>query len=259
MGRVFLMKLFLLGILVANSVYGQIISTSDKVDAETKLGFHGLVDLGYQRASGNVNYELSNVDADFRYGYDKHVGIFFTNRNYKRNQQQIFADSALYHLRYRYYVTPEWVLETYLQQNRNIFKALDNRQLFGAGVRREFGHAAFGISMLQESEVYTKDLGSVIDNRFNFFFSYSFWSDENKIFTADITSYYQPRIRKTSNAYVLFDPKDRRGLLELSLSMKLSLSLYYKITARNSYDQKPPADYIKKEDSLVINSLSYEF
>lgn len=243
-------------IATATPSLGQIVSTAGKVDAKTQSGFGGRLEVTYQSANGNSDYTIYGGDADLRYSAGSHVVIYLGNRTYGKDDTKVFANSHFSHLRYRRYVVPAFALEVFGQQSTNPFKNLKNREVLGGGLRKEFGGAALGVAIMQESEYYTDDIAGEVNNRFSFFLSYKHQAGTMGL---DMVVYYQPRIRETSNAYTLFDPEDRRLLAEIGIRFKIHEKLAYKLTGKLTYDTMPPNENVDKRDVVVKNALVYEF
>jgi len=228
------------------SLFGQIvdIETSRKEDL---LGTKVSIDLGFDGSSGTV--DRTNYSLGTRVDFNNENWNRFLIFNYSRREkdENINEDNTFIHLRFSRKLTTLLALEFFIQSNEKPLEKIEERNLFGLGVRLSpLKDLRIGVGLFDEEEKRI-NLEARNTTRLNTYINYLFKMSESTSFNTLI--YFQPDIE---------DFSEIRSLLRLGLRVKATDNLYVNINYEYVHDSSPPAGTDKK-NSIYGFKLSYEF
>ena len=228
------------------SVFSQIvdIETSRKEDL---LGTKVSIDLGFDGSSGTV--DRTNYSLGTRVDFNNENWNRFLIFNYSRREkdENINEDNTFIHLRFSRKLTTLLALEFFIQSNEKPLEKIEERNLFGLGVRLSpLKDLRIGVGLFDEEEKRI-NLEARNTTRLNTYINYLFKMSESTSFNTLL--YFQPDIE---------DFSEIRSLLRLGLRVKATDNLYVNINYEYAHDSSPPAGTDKK-NSIYGFKLSYEF
>jgi putative salt-induced outer membrane protein YdiY len=180
-----------------------------------------------------------------QYAYGKSSGVVDTNR--------FFA-----HLRHRTDITRQWGVEAFAQVGRDPFARMEQRTLFGGGVRwvllEKEAHSAIylGLGAFYEHEKLSARAGTTdaLDSKLGRANAYLILKRQlNERVRAYSTTYYQPAFRDTG---------DYRLLEQLAVAVNLYENLDLKLSLDINHDSRPPQS-VKPTDVRYSTGLAIDF
>ncbi len=226
--------------------------------SESKEGLSGAVEGSSEIRTGNT--ELSLVNGNGRIGYRSGADFAFLLLRAEyglRSGQQVFLSRNLEHLRYRHHLAGPLELELFAQHDRDRFRRLALRQLFGLGHRltlldEEEVNLAVGLAGMLEFEQLSEgpqpDAGSeVLAYRISSYVTVGIKLDERLQLSQAI--YVQPKAA---------DPADVRVLEDTEFRVKTAKHLGVKLIFTLAYDSKPPID-VQRGDALFRTAIELKF
>jgi len=187
------------------------------------------------------NNESYLIWSDFTFSYGKSSGVTNTNKTYA-------------HVRYVHHLykkSLDW--ETFVQVETNEFTKVEDRDLYGAGLRllinkNNFGKLHVGFGSFYEYLAYTTTVDPVEKNiRLNTYLAYK--NNFTKKSSLTYVLYYQPKI-DAFNDYIFSNA--------LELNIFIYKKLYLNIVFFYDYDSRPALD-VKQKDISQKTSLIYKF
>lgn len=206
------------------------------------------LDLSGKR--GNSDTEQFAIGVYHSRRHQQHFGFIKASREYATSNGVESANNAFLHLRYNYYVEQDSALEFFLQSNKNDFRSLESRELFGSSYRFELNNKqSVGLGLFHEEEKYllTESSESRSQNRWSVYWVYA--GDINDNFSISNTLYYQPNVEN-------FD--DWRCFYQAGLRSKLTDHLYMKFSLLLEHDSQPVLD-VEKTDIRYQAGFEFEF
>jgi putative salt-induced outer membrane protein YdiY len=247
-------------LIIVPAAPAQIVNVADQANRQVKDGFSFHSEISWNRSAGNTDLSILSGAATFYYQVQRHFILYTAKREFGKQQQNIFIDTAFQHLRYRYQLLEYLDLETFLQFDRDTFRRLKSRTVFGIGPRVTYlidqSHRLFlGVAPMIEKEIYestnlehSKTSEERQDENLRLSISLAYLVELNDQLQFSNTAYYQPLIR---------DAEDRRVLNITSLNLRLNQFLSLKFSGTLSFDSDPPRNVAKTdqkyENALVLN------
>jgi len=231
---------------------GQI--NTEKYHAEQdSSGFSNKLGLSFNYYSGNT--ELMNVGLNLRTDmFTDHVHLLFfgvVNRGMENGED--YLSNRFFHLRTIFQLSKWYLPEVFIQNEFNKFVKLDNRNLFGGGVRFIFVNSnsmqlMSGLGLMQEYEkvLEHKNIISSEKTRVTSYLSFKYKADRWGI---DFVGYLQPNV----NAF-----SDVKSLINSELTFKFNETFSYATSLELKYDSKPPTD-VKRTDIHLSNGFKVHF
>ncbi len=221
-------------------------------------GLSGAVEGSSEIRTGNT--QLSLVTGNGRIGYRSgpHFVFLLARAEYGlRAGQQVFLSRNLEHLRYRRHLAGPLELEVFAQHDRDRFRRLDLRQLFGLGHRltlldEEEVNLAVGLSGMLEFERLAEgpqpDSGrESLAYRLSSYLTVGIKLNDRLQLSQTI--YVQPKVA---------DPADVRVLEDTEFRVKIAKHLGLKLIFTLAYDSKPPID-VQRGDTVLRTALEVKF
>mgnify|MGYP001426927379 CR=1 FL=1 len=237
--------LFLLFIF-PNLLFAQIINIENKRLAKSN-GIHGAIDIDFDyNKSTKVDWDFS-TNSYFQWDKNKYSLLLLNNVNFDRADGVDFANNSYQHMRFSYDINNILTIETYLQNQSDPVRSIENRRLAGAGIKsRLYYDTYFGISAFYEKETLTNGLEST-GYRLSNYWQLKFTI--NPFVKCLVSTYIQPRITQFS---------DVRISNETVFSIKLSDRFFFTNKLILAYDTYPASNI----PSLIYNlgnGIKYEF
>jgi putative salt-induced outer membrane protein YdiY len=181
--------------------------------------------------------------------------------NYERGESggELFSDKGFIHARITRDLTDHWIVETFTQKEFNKLISLNDRQLFGGGMRYEIRamdtsrsqthkySVGLGSGFMYERESTSDPRDKKVLIRSTSYLSVRWQLDERVTFLS--TAYLQLAVRKRS---------DFRVLDESSLSFAINKTLSFLTSFNLRYDNEPPPT-VKNYDITVTNGINVRF
>ena len=204
----------------------------------------------YQQFSLNLNFlsgetDKRQIDLNYRFDISKKRNDYFliVSKTYAKTLNQVSQDNHFLHLRAIHNTSPKYAFELYLQVQQDAFIELENRFLFGTGLRtclKKSNHisAYLGNSLLNEYEQF-KSYQSNNISRFSHYISMRYQINNTTLYVS--TSYFQHAISNFS---------DYRLLTVQHIKVKLSQALSLFVAFEWRYDNDPFVNESKYNVSL---------
>lgn len=241
----------------ASSAWGQIVNVQPLIAAPDAEGASAALEAALDVRTGNTQLLLLSASALGRLRIGQHLWFLLLRQEFGVQGGERFLDKDFEHLRYRYDLL-EWLqLEAFGQHDRDEFRRLAARMLWGGGVRVPFQPApelelAAGIAYLWELERLSAgseaDAGAVsAAHRLSSYVTLALRLDER--LRLGQSTYAQPRVTQ---------PEDIRLLNETELLVSLNEMLALKLTFSLGYDSRPPIGR-RALDTATKTSLQLRF
>lgn len=239
------------------AAHGQIVNVQPLLAAPEEAPASGAVEGALDVRTGNTRLMLLSASALGRVRSGRHS--WFVLLRYEMGVQggERFLDKDFEHLRYRFELLEALQLEAFVQHDRDEFRRLAARLVWGTGVRVPFHPAeplelALGAAYLWELERLSSgpepDSGAVsVSHRLSSYATLQLRLDEH--LQLGQSTYAQPRWDR---------PDDIRVLNETELLVSLREELRLKLSFALGYDSLPPAGR-RKLDTASKTSLQLRF
>lgn len=233
------------------------VNTEKMRNYEADKGFTNSIGFGFGFLSGNS--DQYRISTSYRLDWLTKNYYSFLTINYERGESggELFSDKGFIHARITRDLTDHWIAETFTQKEFNKLISLNDRQLFGGGMRYEirnidtsrtqkqvFGLGS-GLMYERESTSDPKEKKGLV--RSTNYFSMRWQLDDRITFLS--TTYFQLAIRNRS---------DFRVLDESSLSFAINKSVNFFTSFNLRYDNEPPPA-VKNYDITVNNGINVRF
>ena len=220
-------------------------------------GISGNIQASINNQRGNTDKDEYDVSArvsydnnrsyvtwfEFSYAYGQALGI--------ENENKAFLHYRFIHTLY----SEAWNWEVFVQNEGDDFRQIQRRLLGGGGLRwrfyegETFGRIYLGMGAYYE---YLEYLSPNIDpieynTRMNAYIAYT--NKFGKDARISFTSYYQPKIDKWEDHYILNSA---------SLLLYVYGKIYLKMSLNYAYDTAPAVG-VKKEDMQQLSSIGWKF
>jgi len=235
----------------------QIVNVQPLIAASDAEGVSGVVDASVDVRTGNSELLLLSGSLLTRYRAGRHLIFLLARQEFGVQGGQRFLDKDFEHLRYRLALAPAFQMETFVQHDRDPFRRLALRVLWGAGPRfvlasSDATELAVGAAYMLEFErlgvAPEPDSGQKRwAHRLSTYVTWVAHLDDR--ISVGESAYAQPR---------LDDPKDIRILNESELLVSLNEVLHIKLTFSLGYDSSPPSGR-RGLDTVSKSSLQLRF
>ena len=247
--------LLIISLLLPSFAFGQVNIESIRNGKESKNPAWGEAKGGLELQRGNVEINSFDLDLLIHFKKDKHH-VFLQSKNSQGKQGNTkFKNSSFLHFRWTWMFTKIIGIELFSQLQHDEFKALEIRQLNGAGLRSELFHSkdfslSLGSGAMTDFERLTSKEESTLIRSTSYITAIKSFN-KNKKNLILFTLYYQP---------LFTNPKDYR--INLEANVRTSLISFWNVSLDNSinylYDTNPP-DNIKTDDLIIKTNIVYEW
>ena len=239
-------KIFIIILLFPGFIFSQIVNIEDKRQSD-KTGWSGFTEFIFNyNQSTKTDWEFSNISY---LQWDKDVwSILFLNEiNLDRAGGVDFANDGFQHLRISHHLNTKYTLESFLQNQYDPVRKIENRKLVGSGIRIKFPKIwVVGISSFYEYEQLSNNLVNK-DFRLNIYTQLSVNFLEHVQFSNIM--YFQPKFTNFS---------DWRFSSEATISISLSSKLFFRNSFIVGYDSCPAFE-VPNTICQIKNSVRYKF
>lgn len=233
------------------------VNTEKMRNYEADKGLTNSIGFGFGFLSGNS--DQYRISTSYRLDWLTKKYYSFLIVNYERGESggELFSDKGFIHARITRDITDHWIVETFTQKEFNKLISLNDRQLFGGGLRYEIRNIdtsqtrkyAFGLGsgFMYERESTSDQRDKKVLIRSTSYLSIRWQLDERVTFLS--TAYLQLAVRKRS---------DFRVLDESTLSFEINKTLSLLTSFNLRYDNEPPPA-VKNYDIAVTNGINVRF
>ncbi|MDH3197090.1 MAG: DUF481 domain-containing protein [Candidatus Krumholzibacteria bacterium] len=203
-------------------------------------------------SSGNSEYFEIDVDAAVQYQSERHRVRALGEHSRREVEGTDIARNTLAHLRHNYQLGSRVSTIVFAQVQRNPFRRVERRTLFGGGLRfdvfaRESFETAVGATVIREAEELTGgDGGAVIHARMSYFASII--GQPRDGVQIDMVAFYQP---------LADDYADARAYAAASLRVDIVGGLYFVAAYDLVHDANPPAG-VDPTDQRIRSGLGWK-
>lgn len=246
-------KLLLTSIITIQSLFALV--TITPVEIGEKAGLHGNIGASLETKRGSTDKD--NYKSGVRLTYDNNLSYVTwgeVSGEYGESNNIEDTNKLYIHLRHIHSITDEVVrLELLAQVQKDKFKLINNRTLYGAGARFklfelfENSKGYFGVGAFNEYISYTSNEADENALRGNSYLTYSASLNQNT--SLSYTFYYQPILNEFS---------DNIQLHKFQLRINVYEKLYLNFNIAYDYDSKPPIGLVK-EDFYQETALVFDF
>lgn len=242
-------------ILLINSIhsFSQIVNIESERFTKDTTGWAGSLQAGFTMEKQDERYIAFDATAHLQYKHKKNLYLILGNVDLLKSKQQDLVNSAFFHFRYNYKIKDwlRWEAFTQVQTNKLIGVRL--RFLAGTGprfkvVQVEKFKTYIGTLYMMEYELNAEKTQKLFEGRFDGYLSFSF--RPVKIMEIVSTTYYQPRIDKTSDFRISTD-----NSVNFKVYKKISLGISYLL----NYDSRPPEGGYSKLTYNWENKIEVDF
>lgn len=239
-------KFFIIFIFLPGTIFSQVVNVESKRQSNEK-GWSGTTILSFDyNSSEQVDWEFSNTSY-FQWDNNNWSFLLLNEINFDRAGGIDFENEGYQHLRLSKHVSSIFTSETYLQNQFDPIRKVQNRKLIGTGIRaRLYNKNYIGISTFYELEKLSYDVINT-DFRISTYLQLDFdLTEKIKLLT---TTYIQSKINHFSDFKV-----SSVSQLNFEVSKKLSFTNNFEIF----YDAFP-ASGINEMSYKLQNGIRYNF
>lgn len=247
-----LLLLFFTGMLLP--VYGQIVNIESERFTKDTTGWAGSLQGAFSMGRQDDRYLAFDATAHLQYKHKKNLYLILGNMDLLKSRQQDLVNSSFFHFRYNYTIK-DWIRwEAFTQIQSNMLIAIRARFLLGTGPRfkvlqrKDIFKTYIGTLYMLEYEVNNDRTEKLWQGRFDGYLSFSL--KPVKIMEIISTTYYQPRIDKTSDYRISTD-----NAINFKVYKRVSLGMSYVL----NYDSRPPEGANTKLTYTWLNKLELDF
>ena len=234
------------------------IETLRKTDLEE--GFHSHLSTKVGIIAGNSN--ARNLSGEFRTDYIKKPYHLFLVADGTRGDvdNELYQNKGFVHLRGQRSITEVYALEAFSQEESNEFILLEERTLFGGGVRLSpFALSSekenksdftfhIGVGLMWEIERFKEDQKDDAQLLRSTNYLSGKWKIKDWLKFA-ATGYYQVDTSRVADFRILFDS---------SFGINITEDFMFTVNIDYRFDSEPPED-IKKYDLEITNGITFLF
>ena len=239
-------------ILMPNLLLSQVVNVEGKRQSDEK-GWSGstLFSFDYNR-SAQIDWEFNNTTY-LQWDNDRCSILLLNEINIDKAGGAIFENDGFQHLRFSGIINPTFTSETFIQNQFDPVRRIENRKLIGTGVRVKLFKKNFvGIAAFYERELLTLEPDNPEarmnnDVRLSSYLQLDFDISKNIEFLS--TSYFQPNIKLFS---------DYRLSTESQLNFQITDHFQITNTVEVMYDSSPAPDVYKLTYRLQ-NGIQFTF
>lgn len=244
----FVFQIFLAMLLLSSVSYSQVNTEVLRQDLQGKALAQSLnVNLGYQEGNSSFFSQSSSYRMDWDTGSGNGFAVLSVSQ--KSSAQQRIVNRYFGHLRHAVVLSDSRWLEGFVQRELDEFLLLENRTLFGVGIRQALNENIFlGVGLMLEDETLSESKADEDDDvRLNTYLS---WKTPLSAFVhwRGVT-YLQVDVGDVSDTKILTDQ---------SLNFKITDRLNYRISTVLRYDSRPPGE-LKGTDIEIRNGIDIQF
>jgi putative salt-induced outer membrane protein YdiY len=243
--------------LTASTAHAQIVNVQSILATEASEGLSGSISGSADWRTGNTELLVLSASPVARFRHGDHLIIAIAKGELGRSKGQRIIAKTFEHLRYRYQIVPELLVEVFGQHVYDEFRRLELRTVAGIGpnvalLARDSVRIAFGAAYMFEIERLrtddSPDAGEEsIAHRASTYLMGSYQLDKRLQLIE--TVYAQPRFG---------DLADIRLLNESQLVVQLTSKLAVKVSFVLAYDSEPPTE-IESLDAATKTTLTLSF
>ncbi len=198
MKRLRYLPLFFL-LITSNTLRSQVVNIEEQRITGTNDSTHWYGHLRGGVSLAKVQQQSLQVQAQVKVQYkaDPHLTLLLLNVNLLRAGNQDFARQAFAHLRYNYKLSETWTWEAFTQVQTSPIQLLEQRDLFGKGVRWRLLKSKngrqriyLGAAWLWEQNRFTEPFGRSSRHRSSNYISTTFRPNKKMVLIQ--TTYWQP-------------------------------------------------------------------
>jgi hypothetical protein len=228
----------------AVALQAQIVNVENKRLYSDSLGWSGSINASVAFSQVKYRTFASSFQPHIQWKGEKNYVLAFGSSDFSKNENTIFTNAQLIHLRYWHDIKGPAKWEAFTQFQYNPLISLKLRELVGTGMRfelikKEKRKLSLGTSYMPEYEDIQPDRDYNINNRWSNYCSWFVESKNNISFSGVI--YYQPRIDSF---------KDFRFSFTSSICTKVNKRVIIKLNYSQMFDSQPP----KNVRNLIFNS-----
>lgn len=235
------------------------VNTEKLRNYEANKGFTNSIGFGFGFLSGNS--DQYRISSNYRLDWLTKKYYSFLIVNYERGESggKLFSDKGFIHARVSRDLTDHSIAEVFTQKEFNKLISLNDRQLFGSGMRYEIRAldtsrsqtqkyvVGLGSGLMYERESTSDPKNKKILARSTSYLSVKWQLDDRISFFS--TTYFQLALRHRS---------DFRVLDESSLSFAINKTVSFLTSFNLRFDNEPPMD-VKNYDMAVTNGINVRF
>lgn len=234
--------------------HAQIVNVESKRMVTDTVGWTGSLG-GNMSLTQNVSSVFSaNAFATVQWKTKHNLYLFLGDYTFLRGADKNFIDQAFLHVRFNHKITPVTRLEAFTQFQNNKVTKINQRFLWGLGLRFKLNATAENMKMfLGVAAMYEYEEEATEPVNYHRYFRnssyFSFTWKPNEIVTLVSTSFLQPRLDK---------PSDFRVLNQESLSMAITKKLSVTVSWDFLYDTTP-AEGVPGMNYTLKTGILYQF
>ena len=226
-------------------LFSQIVSIEDKRQS-TELGISGFTDFSFNyKKSTNIDWAFSNKSY-LQWDIDMWSLLILNQINLDRAGGVDFSNDGYQHIRISRHINNIYTLESFIKNQYDPVRSIDNRKLLGTGVRIKMLDQFIGFSSFYEYERLNTNLISFAW-RFNTYFNLDL--EINQIASFMFMLYLQPNVMNVS---------DCRFSNEIKINIKINKQFSYSNVFSAIYDTYPAVN-VPEFSYSIKNGLTYKF
>jgi len=224
--------------------------------ADKSEGFSGSAYGSFQKKRGNTEKDEAEYGGRIQLDTPKTI-TWIQGKVEKDEVRDIETDNnAFIHLRHIHQLySPSWAMEAYGQLKKDKFKSIQERSLYGLGLRyrvfstEKYGKLFFGLSAYDERINYTDEEIDEDEHNYRGSAYLSYKLPVNERFDISVLSYYQPKINNGS---------DFMSSMHAEMTIHLTQVVDLSYLVQFDYDSMP-ANNVNQTDMVQRLSVIYRF
>jgi len=240
------MNKILLLIFLPNILFSQVVNVEGMRQSDEK-GWSGTTEFSFDyNDSEQIDWEFNNTTY-LQWDNDSWSLLLLNEINYDRAGGVDFENDGFQHLRLSKHLNADYTSETFVQNQFDPVRKIENRKLLGSGVRIKLSEKNFlGLSTFYELEALNNDVVNK-DIRLSSYLQLDFELSEKVQFLT--TTYIQPNVRQFS---------DFKLSTESQLNFEITKNLSFTNTIEAIYDNYP-ASGVKEFSYSLQNGIKFNF
>jgi hypothetical protein len=210
-------------------------------------GWSGTTEISFDyNDSEQIDWEFNNT-SHLQWDNESWSVLLINEINLDRAGGVNFENDGFQHFRLSKHINPRYTSETFVQNQFDPVRKIENRKLFGSGVRMKLSEKNFiGVSTFYELESLTNDVANK-DIRLSTYLQLDFEISEKIQILS--TTYLQPNIKQFL---------DFKLSTESQLNFEITKNLSFTNTIEAIYDTYP-ASGVKEYSYSLQNGIQYKF
>jgi len=240
------MRILFILIFLPSSLLSQVINVEGMRQSDDK-GWSGTTEFSFDyNDSEQIDWEFNNTTY-LQWDYESWSLLLLNEINYDRAGGVDFENDGFQHLRLSKHLNADYTSETFVQNQFDPVRKIENRKLLGSGVRIKLSEKNFlGLSTFYELEALNNDVVNK-DIRLSSYLQLDFELSEKVQFLT--TTYIQPNVRQFS---------DFKLSTESQLNFEITKNLSFTNTIEAIYDNYP-ASGVKEFSYSLQNGIKFNF